>query len=609
MKTEAGGKRPAKAKTNAARAKSARRSRRLRGLAVAPGVAIGPAHIFDPGATPVPKYAIKARDTADERARFAACVAKSRRQISRLIRKTATLPSDMRDEIVNLLDAHRQMLKDSRLTRGVDRRIAADRINAEAAVESEVAELVARFHAMDDPYLAARGQEVRELGNRLLRNLAASDHPLETGVPSGAIVVARELTPADAALLDPTDIAGIVTEIGGAESHTAIMARALELPTVLGVETLLASVRPGSIIVADGDKGTVLIDPTAKQIAATRTRQRARKADKRRLAKLRGLPAKTRDNHAISLHANLELPREIAAAKASGATGVGLLRTEFMYMNRPDLPDEDEQTKQLTKFVRAMGMRPVTIRTLDIGGDKMALPLAGAMADNWLPGPNPALGLRALRLSLRTPEILDTQLAAILRAGAAGRVRILLPMASTPSEVATVRRHLARVARRLARKGTAIADPLPPLGVMIEVPAAALAADALAEVSDFFSIGTNDLTMYTLAIDRGDEQVAHLYDPLHPAVLRLIELTTRAALQARIPVSLCGEIAGDPNFTPLLLGLGVRELSMAANALPRVKERIRRLDLEAAKRLTERVMIQADAAHIATLLKSFNRGL
>ncbi|MCZ6604264.1 MAG: phosphoenolpyruvate--protein phosphotransferase [Alphaproteobacteria bacterium] len=583
-----------------AKSKSGRRSRRLTGLAIAPGIAIGPAYLVDESAAPVPEYSIKAKQISGECRRFTACVSRSQRQIAGLAKKAATLPSDMRDEVVNLLDTHRQMLRNSRLVRGVKTRITDDQINAEAAVAMEVSELVERFHAMDDAYLAARGQEIRELGNRLLRNLAASAHPLELGVPAGSIVVTPELTPADTALIDPAAVAGIVTHAGGVEGHTAIMARALELPTVLGVEDLDA-ISADAVIIVDGDKGEVLVDPTAKQIAAAQARQRAQLQDRRRLAKISGLPATTLDAQVIALHANLEMPREIAVAKANGAQGVGLLRTEFMYLNRTDLPGEDEQFKQLARFVRAMGKAPVTIRTLDIGGDKMALGLSDALE----PGPNPALGLRALRLSLRNPEILETQLAAILRAGALGTVRILLPMATNRAEVVTVREHISRIARRLARKNVSFADPLPPVGVMIEVPGAALAADALAEVSDFFAIGTNDLTMYTLAIDRSDEHVAHLYNPLHPAVLKLIDLATEAALRARIPVSVCGEIAGDPDIVPLLLGLGVRELSMTANALPRVKDRIRHLDMADAKRLTEMVMTQGDPDRIGGLLKDF----
>jgi phosphotransferase system enzyme I (PtsI) len=269
-------------------------------------------------------------------------------------------------------------------------------------------------------------------------------------------------------------------------------------------------------------------------------------------------------------------------------------------MNRPDLPDEEEQYQALRTIIKGMDGRPITVRTLDVGGDKLA-----AALDVQPGGANPALGLRAIRLSLKMTELLETQLTAILRAGAHGPVRILLPMVSTVAETRQVREILTTVAKRLKRRGTKIADP-PPLGVMIEIPGAALAADALAQVADFFAIGTNDLTMYTLAIDRGDEQVAHLYNPLHPAVLRLIQFTTEAALRARIPISVCGEIAGDPRYAALLLGLGIRELSMAVTALPRVKQRIRNLDLLAATRFARQIMDQSDSGRIAALLDDFN---
>jgi phosphoenolpyruvate-protein phosphotransferase (PTS system enzyme I) len=286
----------------------------------------------------------------------------------------------------------------------------------------------------------------------------------------------------------------------------------------------------------------------------------------------------------------------------AGAEGVGLLRTEFMFMNREDLPDEDEQYQALREIVETMAGQPVTIRTLDVGGEKLAASLRDHLGDSA----NPALGLRAIRLSLKRRELLDDQLAAILRAGVHGPVRILLPMISSVSEVKQVREALVQVARRLKRRGQKLPDPLPPLGVMIEVPGAALAADALTQVADFFAIGSNDLTMYTLAIDRGEEQVAHLYNPLHPAVLRLVQFATEAALRARIPVSVCGEIAGDPKFAPLLLGLGIQDLSMAANSLPRVKQRIRNLDYLAAARFARQVMDQWDSGRIAMLLDDFN---
>jgi phosphoenolpyruvate-protein phosphotransferase (PTS system enzyme I) len=334
-----------------------------------------------------------------------------------------------------------------------------------------------------------------------------------------------------------------------------------------------------------------------------RARQEQLGAEKRQLQKLRRLPAVTRDGVEIQLEANLELPRELDQAVNAGAAGLGLVRTEFLYMNRDDLPDEEEQFQAFRGLLRGMDGRVVTVRTLDIGGEKIADVLAGVTGGG---GANPALGLRAIRLSLKERRLLDAQLAAMLRAAAYGKLRILLPMICTVGEVRRVREAMLQVARRLRRRGIVIADPLPPLGVMIEIPGAALAADALAAEADFFALGTNDLIQYTLAIDRGDEQVAYLYDPLHPAVLRLIQFAIEAAHRGRIPISVCGEIAGDPRFTALLLGLGIRELSMAPASIPRVKQRIRSIDTVAASRRARAIMDQWDPGRIATLLDDFN---
>jgi phosphotransferase system enzyme I (PtsI) len=376
------------------------------------------------------------------------------------------------------------------------------------------------------------------------------------------------------------------------------MARSIGLPAVVGAAGIMEAARPGDAIIVDGTHGRVILRPTRASLSAHRRRQREQRKAERELRRLTRLPAITTDGVAIALAANLETPRELDGVRAVGAEGIGLFRSEFMFMNREDVPDADEQFAALAKVLRKMEGRPVTVRTLDVGGEK----LASALGSEFAPGPNPALGLRAIRLSLRRPALLEAQFEAILRAGALGRVRILLPMIATAQEVQAAREVLGRCARKLVRKGVAIADPLPPVGAMIEVPGAALAADALAHVCDFFAIGTNDLTMYTLAIDRGDEQVAHLYNPLHPAVLRLIQFTTEAALRHRIPVSLCGEIAGDPRYTGLLIGLGIRELSMSPPSLPRVKQQVRRLDLGVATRLTQAVMTQTDPARIGELV-------
>ena len=585
----------------AARRGRPRAERFFEGLGVSPGVAIGPAHVVEAGFIDVPEYSIAEDAVAAEQQRFADALAKSQRQLKKLKDKSAALHGTAAEELGFLLDARLQMLTGSRVVRGVERRIAEAHVNAEAAVRAEITQVAQSFAELDDAYLAARAADIREVGDRLIRNLTRTPYQAFSRLPEGSIIIAEDITPADTALMDPQHIGGFATAVGGSESHTAIMARSLGLPAVLGLADLTAQVRTGDLVIVDGSAGRVVVRPKPPTLEDYERRRGEFARAERQLSGLKRLPAVTRDGTAVTLLANLELPRETEAAVAGGAEGVGLLRTEFLFMNRPDLPDEEEQFQALRTILKGMEGRPVTVRTLDVGGDKLA-----ASLDLPQGGANPALGLRAIRLSLKMTELLETQLAAILRAGAHGPVRILLPMVSTVAETRQVREILAGVARRLKRRGDRIADPPPPLGVMIEIPGAALAADALAQVSDFFAIGTNDLTMYTLAIDRGDEQVAHLYNPLHPAVLRLIQFTTEAALRARIPISVCGEIAGDPRYAALLLGLGIRELSMATTALPRVKQRIRGLDLLAATRCARQIMEQSDSGRIAALLDDFN---
>ena len=579
-------------------------TREVGGLGVSPGIAIGPAHVIESGFEQVPEYVVIPDEIEAERERFAAAVAKSLRQTRKLKTKAAALPESAAEELDFLLDAHLAILSGSRLIRGVDRRIAEDRYNAEYAVQAEVSATAQHFAAMDDSYLAGRIQDIRDVGARLMRNLSDRKFQAFATLPEGSIVIAEEITPADTALMDPERIAGFATSLGGAEGHTAIMARSLGLPAVLGVVGLMDGEASGKTVIVDGTSGVVIIDPDAETLKDYARRRETMAADRRRLRALIGQPGQTRDGVAIGLQVNLELPREVETAVEMGADGVGLLRTEFGFMNRETLPSEDEQYAELRDIVAAMAGRPVTIRTLDIGGEK----LATSLGDRFGESANPALGLRAIRLGLREPKLMETQLAAILRAGAHGPIRILLPMITSVAEMQAVRDALGRVVHRLKRRKVAFADPLPPVGAMIEVPGAALAADALAQISDFFAIGTNDLIQYTLAIDRGDEQVADLYNPLHPAVLRLIQFATQAALRARIPVSLCGEIAGDPRFTALLVGLGLQDLSMSPAKLLAVKRRVRTLDTVAATRRAGMIMDQSDPGRIAALLDDFNEG-
>ncbi len=579
-----------------------RKEQVFEGIAVSPGIAIGSAHAVERGLVDVPEYTIDPDEVEAERERFAEAVAFSLKQVKKLRAKAASLPGAAAEELGYLLDAHLQMLADSRLVRGVDERIRTRRINAETAVQAELSEVAHAFEAMDDSYLAGKIQDVREVSVRLVRNLTKAGYQAFSGLPPGTIVIAEEITPADTALMDPERIGGFATALGGAEGHTAIMARSLGLPAVFGVPHLVNEVRPGDMVVIDGVAGRVVLNPTPRRIAKYELRRAEFQRQRRRLERLRDVPAVTRDGVPISLQVNIELPVEIDLALKGGAEGIGLFRSEFMYMNREKPPSADEQLPSLRRIVEGMSGRQVTVRTLDVGSDKLAY----SLGEHLSPSVNPALGLRAIRLSLKVRPLLEAQLSAMLQAGAHGPLRILLPMITNAGEIKRVRAILQEVAERLKRRGVAIADPLPPLGVMVETPGAALAADALARECDFFSIGTNDLTMYTLAVDRGDEHVAQLFDPLHPAVLRLIQSATEAALRARIPVSICGEMAGDPRYTALLLGLGLRDLSMSPPNLPRVKQRILGLNLSEAVKRTRTIMDQSDSGMVAVLLDDFN---
>jgi phosphotransferase system enzyme I (PtsI) len=571
----------------------------MTGLGVSPGLALGTAHVSDMVALSVPEYGIDPGQVAEELDRFDEAVSLSRHQLLKLKEKSAALHGPAAEEVGYLLDAHLAMLTHSRLVRGVVGRVKGQAINAEAAVRIEIEAIAESFALMGDAYLAARIDDIRIVGTRLIRNLTNTPFTAIGKLAQGTVLLADELTPADTALLDPTRVAAFATALGGAESHTAIMARSLGIPAVLGCVGLLQGVGHGDVVLVNGTAGTVTINPSPATLAHYEAERLVALREKRQLDLLKQLPSVTRDGVAIELQANLELPRELVQATEVAAAGIGLVRTEFLFMNREDSPSEDEQVESLTLLVHGMAGAPVTIRTLDIGGDKLAYSLRGITADSA----NPALGLRAIRLSLKHRPLLETQLSAILRAGAEGPVRILLPMISSLSEVRETRAVLLATAARLRAAGVRIADPLPPLGIMIEVPGAALAADAFAAECDFFALGTNDLTQYTLAIDRGDDQVAHLYNALHPAVLRLIQFSAEAAVRAGIPISVCGEIAGDPRFTPLLIGLGIRTLSMAPASLPRVKQRLRTLSIAEATRLAGQVMAQSDEQRIAALLE------
>jgi len=572
------------------------------GIGVSHGIASGPAYLVQLEKPKAPQRKIEPSDAPAEQKRFEAAVARVRQELIDLKEKSLSLPDTAIEEVSLLLDAHLAMISGSRLVRGALKKIADEGINAEWALDMVMRDLAEQFRALKDNYIATRIDDVEAVGNRLMRALLDLPYISLDSVPPGGIVLAREISPADTALLDPRRFAGLATVHGGAAGHTAVMARSLGLAAVLGIDAaMLESGVHGHIAIVDGIDGKLILNPTAATLEIYAARRAQLQIDREELEALAAEPAVTKDGTQVTLRANLEIPREADAIKCSGAEGIGLYRTEFLFMNRSTLPSEDEQFEAMADIVRQMNGQPVTFRTLDIGGDKLAKSVGEYLAD----AANPALGLRAIRLQLKEPHLLKTQFRAILRAAALGPVKILLPMVTTADEVEQARRILKTCYKELQTEKAAIPPKTPPLGTMIEIPAAALSADGLAAVSDFFALGTNDLTQYTVAIDRGNDQVAALYNPLNPAVLRLMEFAIEAAKRMGIPISICGEMGADPKYTALLLGLGIREFSIGYASLPRVKERIRAITLEQAEEHARHVMSQYEPAKIIAIVAQF----
>ena len=592
---------------------SAADERRLVGLPACAGVAIGPVfRTLEPPAQ-ITRSKIHAADVPAEMARLEAAILQSRRQLLKLRSRLSVLPEESQGEIAPLLDAYLQMLGPSRLVRGARQRIQERLISAETAVMEEanavaLALLAVTIDRCPDPAVPQRqAGEVREIGRRLVRNLTRAPFRSYSAAPQGSVLIAEALRPSDAALIDPARIVGVATEEGGTDGHTSIILRALGIPSVLGVPGLLQGTHAGETVLVDGSAGVVTLHPSGVSLNGARRAVAGFARERQQLGRLRRLAAVTLDGEAAELQANLELPVELPLVAQSGASGIGLLRTEFLFMNRDTVPSEDEQAATYRNVIETMAGDPVTIRVLDWGGEKeiealVAEGLVPEMADA-----NPALGLRGVRLLLRRIGLFETQLAAILRAATAGPVRVLLPMVTNVAEVQAAREIYRRVASGMRDRGERLPSTLPPLGIMVETPGAALAADALAEEAEFFAIGTNDLCMYTLAVDRAELDVAHLYDPLHPAMLRLVQFATEAAIRHRIPVSVCGEIAANPALTPLLLGLGVRSFSTNASAVPRVKQAVRSTTIDDCQRLTWQVMKQTDPNRTRELLAQFGR--
>ncbi len=573
----------------------------IHGISASKGIAIGRVHAVDRGRSEMVERRLEPSRIEAEVGRFARAVEAARLELRAV---KARIPEGTPREVAAFIDTHLLMLEDEAISRAPIAYIREMRCNAEWALKLECDALVAAFDAMDDPYLRTRRNDVEHVVGRVqthLRDGHRQPPPPDEAV-AGRIICADDLTPADTVLMRHQGVAGFMTEFGGPNSHTAILARSLNIPAVVGLHRSAALVRNGDEVVLDGREGIVVVSPIAsvKRFYERRRREIERIRSARR--KLRATPTVTADGEPVVLQANVELPGESAGAVRDGAAGVGLYRTEFLFMNRTEPPDEQEQYEAYAEVVAGLKGAPATIRTLDLGADKQ---VDGARPDAPMTS-NPALGLRAVRLCLKEQSLFRPQIRAILRASAGGSVRMLIPMLATTTELDQVLRIVRDCKRELDARGEGY-DASMPVGAMIEVPAAAICADIFARRLDFLSIGTNDLIQYTIAIDRVDDEVSYLYDPLHPAVLRLVATTIAAGRKAGIPVAMCGEMAGDARYTKLLLGMGLREFSVHPNALLEVKQIIGETRVVSARKLTQRILRSTRASTRQALIEALNR--
>lgn len=574
----------------------------FQGIGASPGVAIGHAFVLDARRVRTPKVKLTRSELEGEVLRFKTAIELSDRQLEELKTK---LDSDGQEHGM-ILEAHRMMLHDPMFLVEVTRLIKEDLINAEWAVRRVGKRLRHQFDNLEDEYFRERKSDIEFVADRLVRNLMGEVVDQELEVPPHAIVCAHDISPADAAMLVRSGSVGaFVTDLGGHTSHTAIVARAREVPAVVGLGKACESIRNGDMVAVDGRRGLVLVNPTEEQLALFRETMRRQLQTEQLALKTAELPALTSDGVRVRLNGNMEFPEEIPSLLAHGAEGIGLYRTEFLFLNRPLPPTEEEHFESYKQVLQAMGDRPVTIRTLDLGGDKVP----GKKIDKET---NPAMGLRAIRYCLAHRELFRVQLRALLRASAYGNLRVMFPLVSSISELREARSELEACRSELSRQGVPVGKRFP-IGIMVETPSAAWIADRLAQEADFFSIGTNDLIQYSLAIDRQNRDVAYLYRPLHLAILRSLDAIIVAAKKANIPVAMCGEMAGDAGLTMVLLALGLEEFSMTAGQIPQVKNVIRQMSRKDAMVVLEQAMTFSSAEEIERFIKSdverrFNQG-
>jgi phosphotransferase system enzyme I (PtsI) len=560
----------------------------LKGVGVSPGVAVGPLYAAIAEESAFSDRTLSDGDVASEILRFEAAIIETRRQIQSIQKNVLRAIGDYD---ANIFDVHKMVLDDGAFVEEAIRKIQQEHKSAETAVRIVANRYSDALSVVEDDYLRERVADVKDVARRVLRNLTGEKIHVLDGMREKSVVAASDLAPSETAAMRKENVLGFATDLGSSTSHTAIMARALGIPAVVGLGDITARVTPGETVLLDGTEGVVILRPSETSLRKYGKLAETRKSIHNGLDHLRQQPAETVDGHRIALSANVELVEEIGEVRKYGAEGVGLFRSEYLYITRTELPTEDEQLAAYREVASLLAPEPVIIRTVDLGGDKFAS--AVKMPQEI----NPFLGFRAIRFCLAQPEIFKTQLRAILRASAHGKVRMMYPMISNVDEVIRANAMLEECRKELRKKGAAFDEGME-VGVMIEIPSAALTADLIARHVSFFSIGTNDLVQYTLAVDRVNDRVAHLYEPTHPAVLKLIKHTIDAGHARGIWVGICGQMASDPVVTPLLVGLGIDELSMAPSFVPAVKDIIRSVTSEQSRSLADAALAAGAASEV-----------
>ncbi|MDC0761416.1 phosphoenolpyruvate--protein phosphotransferase [Brevibacillus sp. AG] len=568
-------------------------SQKITGVKASAGIAIGKAFLLTTPDLQINTVAIE--DPASEIQRFQEALARAKNDLEDIVLR---VEREMGTDHADIFKAHLLVLEDPELVDTVKDKISNEKTNAESALNDVAQAFIGLFEQMDNEYMRERAADIRDVTKRVLSYLLGVPFAGLGELTEEVIIVADDLTPSDTAQLDRRYVKGFVTDIGGRTSHSAIMARSLEIPAVVGTQGITRAVQPATLVILDGHEGIAIIDPSEEEIAVYKRKQADYEAQKAELAKLVNDKTVTLDNHHVELAANIGSPEDVAGAIANGAEGVGLFRTEFLYMGRNDFPTEEEQYVAYKHVLEHMGDRPVVIRTLDIGGDKHLSYLA-------LPEEmNPFLGHRAIRLCLDNQELFRTQLRALLRASVHGNLKIMFPMIATLEEFRQAKAILEEEKKSLVNRGIVVSDQYE-VGIMIEIPAAALMADQFAREVDFFSIGTNDLIQYTMAADRMNEKVAYLYQPYHPAVLRLLHNVIKAGHAQNKWVGMCGEMAGDPIAIPILLGLGLDEFSMSAGSILPARQQLSRLRVEDAAKQIDTILQMSTSAQVEAFVKEW----